>query len=66
MINLMIKTIFDNSNKIEAIVKYINKTEVKRCIETILIGASITAMAKRIKEQGTRITNLEEMMSKGE
>lgn len=66
MINLMIKSIFENSKKIDAVIKHINRSEVKRCLETVIVVATVSALNKKIKEQDAKITSLEEMMSKGE
>lgn len=66
MINLMIKSIFENSNKIDAVIKYINKTEIKRYLGTVFVTLSICSLTKKVKEQEAKINSLEEMMLKGE
>ena len=70
MINLMIKSIFENSNKIDSIVKHVNKTNRKHCLEFALVAIAIYTMTKTIKNHEEKISNLEieleEMKSKGE
>ena len=70
MINLMIKYIFENSNKIDSIAKHISKTNKKHCLELALIAIAFYTMTKAIKNNEEKICNLEieleEMKSKGE
>ena len=70
MINLMVKNIFENSNKIDSVIKYVNKANKKYCLNFLLIGISLYAMTKTIKNHEEKISNLEfeleEMKSKGE
>lgn len=69
MINLIVKNISDNSNKIDAIVNYINKTNKGNCFKFITIAAIFYTVAKRIEKQDEEINDLkikiEELKSKG-
>lgn len=69
MINLMIKNIFENSNKIDIIVKHINKTNKINCFKFLVVSASICAVMNKIEKQDKEINNLkteiEELKSKG-
>ena len=69
MINLMVKNIFDNSKKIDAIVKHINKVNKKNCFEFIMIAFAIHLISKTVEKHEEEIDNLkkeiEEMKSKG-
>ena len=70
MIDLMIKSIFENSNKINSVVKHINKTNAKFSIQILLLSTSIYILAKSVKKNEIEISKikmeLEEMKSKGE
>lgn len=70
MINLMIKNIFENTNRIDNIVRHINKNNTKQCLYTIIITTSLYAVVKLVANQEERIKDLEiqleEMKSKGE
>lgn len=70
MINLMVKNIVNNSNRIDAIVKYINKSNKKHCFEFLLVTATIVTITKVVGKHEQEINDLkneiEEMKSKGE
>lgn len=70
MIELMVKNIFENSNKIDTIAKYINKLNKKYCLMFVLIAADSYVTTKIIRKHEEKIieleTELKEMKSKGE
>ena len=70
MINLMIKNIFENSNKIDAVVKYVDSVNKRNCLKFLLISLSMTAVLITVDKQEKEIEDLkkeiEEMKSKGE
>lgn len=70
MIDLMVKNIFQNSNKIDTIIKHINKTDKRYCLMFLLVTANIYVGTKIMNKQEQRISDLEnelkEMKSKGE
>lgn len=59
MINLMVKAIFDNSNKIDSIAKYINKSNKRTCLQVLLLTTTICIITSAVKSQEERINNLE-------
>lgn len=70
MIDLMIKNIFDNNNKIDAVIKCIKKTDSRNRFAYFLIAFNLYLVSKAVKNQEERIKeleiSLEEMKSKGE
>lgn len=70
MINLIIKGIVENSNKIDTIIDYINTNNKKYCLLFGLITVEGYILTKTIKSNRARIIELEnevkEMKSKGE
>lgn len=70
MINIILRGIVSNTNKIESIVDHITKTEKKNALSFILLTTGIWCVAKVVMKQGERIylleEKLEEIKSKGE
>ena len=70
MIDLMVKNIFENTKKIDSVIKHINKTDNKYCLLFLLVTVNCYIGTKIINKQGQRISALEnelkEMKSKGE
>ena len=70
MLNLMVKNIVNNSNRIDAIVKHINKSNKKHCFEFLLVAATIYTITKVVGKHEQEICDLKneikEMKSKGE
>lgn len=69
MITLLVKDIFENSNKIDVIVKHINKTNKINCLKFFVVSAAVCAVIKKVEKQDKEIDNLkteiEELKSKG-
>lgn len=70
MIELLTKSIVENSNRIDSIIKHIKKTDRKYCFMFVLIAANMVITTKIIKSQEEKIDNLimkvNEIESKGE
>lgn len=70
MIDLVIKNVFQNSNKIDTIINHINKTNKRYCAMFLLIAANFYITTKIIKNHDNKIkefeSKLEEIKSKGE
>lgn len=70
MINLMIKNIFENTNRIDNMAKYINKINTKHCLHAMMLTVGFYLVVKTVENQEERIkeleNELEEMKSKGE
>lgn len=69
MNELLAKNVADNSNKIDAIAKYVNKSNTKNCFQMLLVALTLYAATKAIEKHEKEIDNLkkeiEEMKSKG-
>ena len=59
MISLMIKNIFENSNKIDSVIKHINKTDKRNCLDFLMIGAALYSVTKIVKKHEEKINDLE-------
>lgn len=70
MIEMLLKTLFENRCKINDVIDYINKMNKKHRLEAIAIILGLYAMTKSIKNNKERIKllelELEDMKSKGE
>ena len=70
MIEMLIKTAFENRCKINDVIEYVGKLNAKHRLEVIAVILGICAVAKLSKNNRERITflelELEEMKSKGE
>lgn len=70
MEKIITKTVFENSIKIDVLLKHVNKINKKHGIAFILIAVYMHLTNKQIKDQQKEINNLkeeiEEMKSKGE
>ena len=70
MIDLMIKNIFENTNRIDNIANYINRMNKKHCLNIILLTSGLYITAKILKKHEDKINDLElqikELKSKGE
>lgn len=70
MIEMLLKTLFENRCKINDVIDYINKMNKKHRLEAIAIILGLCAIAKSIKNNEERIKllelELEDMKSKGE
>lgn len=64
MINLIIKNIFENSNKIDSIAKYINNTNKKTCLQFLLVAISMCAITSVVKAHEEKINDLEEELER--
>ena len=59
MIDLIFKGIVDNSNKIDVIVKHINKIDKRNALLLFLLTTNVYLVSKKLKKQEERITELE-------
>lgn len=59
MIDLMVKNIFENSNRIDSIAKHINKLNKKHCILLLLIAANSYIITKAVAKHEEKINELE-------
>ena len=59
MINLMVKSIAENSNKIDSIAKYVSKMNKCDCVIFLLLTADIYFVSKVVKSNKERIEALE-------
>ena len=58
MIQLMIKNICENTNKIDSLSKQIKKTNTKIGLQLLLMGVGIYVIAKFVKDHETEIKEL--------
>lgn len=70
MIDLLFQNVISNTNKIDSISKYINKTNMRNTILTGLIIINVYAIVKTVQKHDKRISEIESKMmdnnSKGE
>ena len=70
MIEMLLKTVFENKCKINDVIDYINKLNAKHRLEAIAVVLGMCAVAKVVKNNRERIMflelELEQMKSKGE
>lgn len=70
MINIILRGIVSNTNKIESIVDHITKTDKKNALSFILLTTGIWCVTKVVIKQDQRLNileeKLEEIKSKGE
>lgn len=59
MIELMIKNVFDNGNRIDAIAKYINKMDKRYCWIFLLMSTNIFVASQLIRKNKEKIEELE-------
>ena len=59
MIELMIKNVFDNGNRIDAIAKYINKMDKRYCWIFFLMSTNMFVASQLIRKNKEKIEELE-------
>lgn len=59
MLDLIFKSIINNSNKIDVVVKHINKTDTRNCLILFLLTTNVYLVSKKLKKQDEKITELE-------
>lgn len=59
MLDLIFKSIINNSNKIDVVVKHINKTDTRNCLILLLLTTNVYLVSKKLKKQDEKITELE-------
>ena len=59
MIDLMIKNIFENDKRIDSVIKYVNKTNKKNCLQILLVTATVCVITATVKAHEERIDELE-------
>lgn len=62
MIDLMLKGIIVNSNRIDSITKHINKTNIKNAFIAGLFLIDIYVITKTVQKHEERIKNIEEQL----
>ena len=58
MINLMIKNIIDNGNKIDSVIKYVNKMNYKNYFNLLLMTISLYTVTKTVSKHEKEIKEL--------
>lgn len=64
MINLMVKNIFENSTKIESIIKHVRTADKKHFFGILMLSTSMWAIATLVKQHEEKINNLEEELER--
>lgn len=59
MLDLIFKGIVDNSNKIDVVVKHINKIDKRNTLLLFLLTTNVYLVYKKLKKQEEKITELE-------
>lgn len=59
MINLIVKNIFENSTKIESIIKHVRKADKQNFFGVLMLSTSIWAIASLVKQHEEKINALE-------
>lgn len=59
MIELMIRKVFQNSNRIDTIVKHVNKIDNRNCLILLLLSTNLYLASRVIKNHDEKINELE-------
>lgn len=59
MIDLIVKNIFQNSTRIDNIVKAVNKTNKRNLVGVLMLSISMWSIAKMIEKHDEKINELE-------
>lgn len=63
MLNMLVKNICENSNKIDSLTTKVKKSSTRVTFQILLLSIGMYAIAKTIKDQQSEINTLKEQMN---